>query len=104
MRIERVILEHHRDIAVLGRQVHDILAADGQGSATDLLKPGDHPQGGGFSASGWTHEYQELPVIDRETEILDGVEFRPVCLANLCQHNNSHVTSSRCGRTFRRLV
>ncbi len=43
VRVERVVLEDHRDVAVLrGQVVHD-LAADANDAVADRLEPGDHP-------------------------------------------------------------
>jgi hypothetical protein len=44
VRVQRVALEHHRDVAVLGLQVVDDLAVDQDLAAADLLQPGQHAQ------------------------------------------------------------
>ena len=44
VRIERVILEDHRDIAVLRRQVVDDAAVDRDRPGCHVLKAGNHPQ------------------------------------------------------------
>ncbi|MNI71851.1 hypothetical protein D3C73_1277520 [compost metagenome] len=51
MRIQRIILKHHGDIAVLRMQVVDDAVADNDIAARLLLKPRDHPQRGGFAAA-----------------------------------------------------
>ncbi|EAU68781.1 conserved hypothetical protein [Stigmatella aurantiaca DW4/3-1] len=71
VRIERVVLEHHRHVALLGRELVHHAAADGDGAAGDLLQAGDHPQRGGFTAARGPHEHQELMVLDVEVEPLD---------------------------------
>ena len=43
VRVQRVALEHHRDVAVLGRNVVDQLVADVDLAGGRLLKAGDHP-------------------------------------------------------------
>ena len=44
VRIERVVLEHHGDVAVLRRHVVDDVAADGDLAAGDVLQARDHAQ------------------------------------------------------------
>ena len=44
VRIERVVLEHHRDVALLRRNAIDDRAADRDFAGADLLQAGDHPQ------------------------------------------------------------
>ena len=51
VRIERVALEDHRDVAILGRDVVDDAIADPQLAAGDLLESGDHPQAGRLAAA-----------------------------------------------------
>ena len=66
VRIERVVLEHHRDVAVLGRLVVDDLVADAQLALADVLEPGDHPQRGRLPAPRRADEDDELAVLDLE--------------------------------------
>jgi len=44
VRIQRVVLEDHRDVAILGRDVVDTPAADVNFAAGRLLESGDHAQ------------------------------------------------------------
>ena len=72
VRVERVVLEHHRDVAVLGRQVGDVAVADADRAAVDVLEAGEHPQRGGLAAAGRADEDEELAVADLEVELVDG--------------------------------
>ena len=81
VRVERVVLEHHRDVAVLRRLVVDDLAADLQLAVGDVLEPGDHPQRGRLPAAGRADEDHELAVGDVEVDVLDGLEAVGVALA-----------------------
>ena len=76
VRIERVVLEDHRDVALLREQVVDHATADPHLAARDLLEPGDHAQHACLAAAGRAHEDDELAVADLELELLDGA--RPV--------------------------
>ncbi len=73
-----------------GREVHHVLAADGQGAAADLLEPRDHPQCRRLPASRRADEDQELAVVDRQAEILDRLIACPIGLADLVQHDLGH--------------
>jgi hypothetical protein len=44
VRIERVVLEHHRDVAVARRHLVHHALADAQLAVADVLEPGDHAQ------------------------------------------------------------
>jgi hypothetical protein len=73
--IERIALEDHRDVAVLGRDVVDNALADPQRPAGDLLEPRDHPEGGRLAASGRPDQDHELAIADLDVHVLDGVEI-----------------------------
>ena len=72
VRVERVVLEDHRDVAILGRAVVDHLAADLQLAAGDVLEPGDHPQRRRLAAARGPDEDHELAVADLQVHVLDG--------------------------------
>jgi hypothetical protein len=42
VRVQRVVLEHHRDVAVLRRHVVDDVAADHDVAVADVLEACDH--------------------------------------------------------------
>ena len=69
VRIKSVVLEDHRDIAVLrGNIVHQLIA-DEEFAFGDLFETGDHSQSGGFAASGRANENQEFLITDFESEV-----------------------------------
>ena len=76
MRVERVALEDHRDVAVTRRHVVDDPLADPERALGDLLEPGDHPQRRRLAAAGRADEDHELAVADLEIDVVDGP--RPV--------------------------
>ena len=51
VRIKRIVLEDHRDVAVFGRDVVHLLAVDEELAAADLLETGDHAQRGRLAAA-----------------------------------------------------
>ena len=64
VRIERVVLEHHRDVAILGRHVVHHARADADRAARDGLQPGDHAQQSGLAAARRADEDDEGAVGD----------------------------------------
>ena len=76
MRIERIGLEHHRDAAFGGRQVHDRPVGDDDLTAAQRLQPGNQTQQGGFTAPGRPHENDELALVDFKVDVPDDL-----CLA-----------------------
>ena len=64
VRVERVVLEHHGDVAVLRRHVVHHAAADRDLAAGDVLEPGDHAQQRRLAAAGRADQHDELAVRD----------------------------------------
>ena len=77
MRIERIALEHHGDVARLGRQVGDVAPVDGDGPGGHCLQPGEQAQQGRFAATRRPDQDQEFAVGDGKIDVvqhLDGAE------------------------------
>ena len=106
VRVERVVLEHHRDVALLRREVVDDPAADRDRPVRDLLEPGDHPQRGRLAAARRADEHEELAVANLEREVVDRLDAVLVDLVDLVEHHVSHYPLvhelSRRGRPGRR--
>ncbi len=71
VRIERVVLEDHRDVALLRRQVGDVAVADEDRAGVDLLEPGEHAQRRRLARARRADEDEELAVLDLEVERVD---------------------------------
>ena len=52
VRIQGVVLEHHRDVPLLGRKVGDLLVVDPDLPGGDFLEPGEHAQDRRLPAAG----------------------------------------------------
>src|SRR5262249_29974007 len=89
MRIERVVLEHHGDVAILRLQMVHHPVADGDGAAADVLQPGNHAQRGRLAAAGRSDQHDELAVLDREVEVRHGDDVA-VALAHIAEDEASH--------------
>ena len=66
VRVQRVVLEHHRDVAVLRRDVGDVAVADEDAAGVDLFEAGQHAQRRGLATAGGADEDEEFAVGDLE--------------------------------------
>ncbi len=89
MRIERVVLEDHRDVAVLRRHVVDEPLANEDVAARLLLEPGDHAKGGGLAATGGSHEDEELFVLDLQRQVIDREDISEL-LCHVIERDRGH--------------
>ncbi len=91
IRIERVVLEHHRDVALLRRIVGHVALADPDRAAVDLLEPREHPQRRCLPGPGRTDEHRELAVRDVQVERIHRGNVRPgIDARRLLEANLSH--------------
>ena len=90
VRIERVALEHHRDVALVRRQRVDDLVVEPQFALGDVLQPRDHVQRRGFAAAGRAEQDDELLVADLELEIVDGNDVAGVPLGDRLELDPRH--------------
>ena len=93
VRIERVVLEHHRDIAVARAHVIDDLAADLDLPGVGVLEPGDRAQKRALAAAGRSDQHGELAVRDVEIDASDGVN-RSVALVKGADSDVRHAVRS----------
>jgi hypothetical protein len=73
--IQRVVLEHHRDVAVARRDVVDDPVPDPDLAAGRLFQTGHHAQRGGLPAARRPHQNQELAVVNLQVEVVDRGNF-----------------------------
>ena len=90
VRIQSVVLEHHGDVALLGRDVVAQTAVNVELAFADLFQTGDHAQGGGLTAAGRTDENDKFLVFDFEVEIGNGSDAACVLFVDMLQRNTGH--------------
>ena len=109
VRIERVVLEDHRDIAILRRHVVHQTVADVQFAFRNLFKTRDHTERRGLAAAGRTDQNDELLVLDIQAEVGNSGHVAGVNLVDVvklqARHSkiplvHSHTTTS-LSRIFR---
>ena len=89
MRVKRIVLEHHGDVAIFRRQVIDDFAADRDFALRDFLKSGNHPQCRAFSAARGADQHDKLMIGNIEIDIADRDDI-VVALAHVPQCNFRH--------------
>ena len=73
VRVERVVLEHHGDVAIARPHVVDHLAVDRDRAVVDLLEARDRAQERALAAAGRAHQHRELALGDVEVDAAHGV-------------------------------
>src|SRR5258706_15125136 len=89
VRVERVALEHHGDVAVLGIEVVDDPAVDGDRAAADVLEAGEHAQQRRLAAARGPDQHHELTVGDVQGYSMDDLR-RAERLVNIRERDRSH--------------
>ena len=95
MRIERVVLEHHGDVAFPGRQACDLAFTQPDLARSWRLQPCQHTQRGGLAATARTDQDQQFPIWHVQCEILHGDHLAEV-FRQPTERNGCHVSLSRC--------
>ena len=82
VRKQRVVLEHHADVAAArGHGVHR-LAVDADGTAGRHLEAGQHHQAGGLAGAGGSEQRQKLPFVYGEVEVANDLRDPVVALGH----------------------
>ena len=74
VREERVVLEHHADIAFIRRKPIDRFAGEGDHALARPFEASQHVQGRGLAGAGRPQECQEFAAPDRQVQPFDGLE------------------------------
>ena len=77
VRVQRVVLEDHRDVAVLRIGVGDVVFADVDPPGIDRLQPGHHPQRRRLAAARRPHQDQEFAIVDGQIQVIHRRPGRP---------------------------
>ena len=90
VRVERVVLEDHRHVALPRVERVDEPVADPDLALGDLLEAGGHPQRRRLAASGGPDEHHQLTVGDLEVELGDGARPVRIDLADTAEGDRRH--------------
>jgi hypothetical protein len=99
MRIERVVLEHHGDVAILGFQPVDHAVPNRHLAAGDALEAGHHAQQRGLTAARGADDDDEFAVGDLHVDAVNDLDLVVVGLLDAAQMDLRHpISPSRRGR------
>ena len=93
MRIKRVVLEHHGDVAVGRADCVDDLAVDRNGSVGDRFQPGDHPEQSRLAAAGGTNQHAELAVRNGNRDTLHRLDIAGIDFSHVLKVDGRHQRS-----------
>ena len=99
VRIERVGLEHHGDVALARVQVVDAPAADADLALGHGIQPGDHVEQRGLAAAGGADQHQKLARVHADVDALEDVQLA-VAFADVEQLERCHAASSSLVQPF----
>src|SRR5712671_4278948 len=88
--VERIVLEHHGDVAVARGQVVNDPIADADITAADVLEARNHAQRRRLAAARRADQGHELLVGNLEIDVLHGVEQRTIMLVELAERDRCH--------------
>ena len=90
VRIQGVVLEHHRDVPVLRRQVVHHPVTDRDRARGDLLQPRDGPQRRRLTAARRADQDHELAVLNVQAQPVDGLHAARVSLFHVIEDDLRH--------------
>jgi hypothetical protein len=90
--VQRVALEDHRDVAVLGCLVVHDLPADAHLARGDVLQAGDHVQRRRLPAARRADQDDEFPVGDIQVEVVDRERSVRKTLGDVLKHDFGHLS------------
>src|SRR6185437_12719922 len=71
VRIQRIALKHHRDIALARMQVVDLVVTDTDFAARQRVESGDQGKERRFSAARWPDQNQKIAIFDIDVDLLE---------------------------------
>jgi hypothetical protein len=89
MRIERVGLEHHGDVAILGRQIIDHAAVDPELAIGDGFKARHHAEQGRLAAARGADQHDEFAIGDFDIDTVDNRHIA-IGFVDAFQRDRSH--------------
>jgi len=104
--VERVVLEDHGDIAVLGGQRGDIAITDEDVPLVDILETSEHAKARRLTAAGRADQNEEFAIRDAQFELVDGGDCGPGINASRlierdCCHSKANPSPAGTCRTIR---
>ncbi|MCY1299576.1 hypothetical protein D9M70_491090 [compost metagenome] len=90
VRIERIVLEDHGDVALGRIDIVDDARTDRHRALRNRLEPGDHAQKRGLAAAGRADQHDELAVLDIDRDGFHRLDIAVIDLRDLGDGNGRH--------------
>src|SRR5205823_14034900 len=91
VRVEGVALKHHRDVALTGREMRDVVVSDEDLACARLLEPGDAAEHGRLAAGRRPEQYEELAVAHVEGQVRDRLRADSIVgLGEMAERDGRH--------------
>ena len=94
VRIEGVVLEHHRDVPITRGKAVDDLVPDPDRPVRDPLETRNHAERRRLPAAGWPDEHHQLTVGDLERQVDHGNRSVGVDLLDVLERDGSHASAT----------
>jgi hypothetical protein len=94
VRVQRVALEDHREVAGARREIGDVAAADHDLAGRRLLQPRDQAEQRRLAAPGRPDQHHELAVADLQRDVVDGHDTAAELLRHAVDQDLGHRLSS----------
>src|SRR4051812_45286105 len=91
VRVQRVVLEDHRDVALARLQARDVALADVHAARGGLLDAGDEAQQGRLATARRADEDHELALVDLERHVVDRARAVAEGLGQFGQSDAAHL-------------
>ncbi len=78
VREQRIVLKDGVDIAVVRRQLADVVSTEKHGTGRGQFESGDHSQHRGLAATRGAEQREELALVDFEVDVVDGDDIAVV--------------------------
>ena len=90
MRIERVVLEDKREVAIARVDVVCPLSAEVEVAPSDAFEAGNHAQRGRLAATGGPEQNYELAVADMQVDVIHRLDVGGIGLADVFELDVGH--------------
>ena len=94
MRIERIVLKHHGNIARHRLDLVDAAVINEEIALRDGFQAGNHPQQRGFATARGANQHNELAVANIQIDAVHGSEPIGIDLSCVVQRNRRHDITS----------
>ncbi len=111
MRVERIVLKHHCDVAFSGLHIVYNAVANSNRARADAFKPCNHAQKCRLTAARRADEDNEFTVLDLQRNAFDDFNVAAIALADIIKNDLAHyfsvstrpLTNQRCINTTTRI-